>query len=76
MKNLLPVLLFLMFFSASFSQIKLDSGLGAYYPFNGNANDASPNGNNPTFNNATLTSDRFGNANDAYSLTGLIITYR
>jgi hypothetical protein len=41
------------------------NGLVAYYPFNGNANDASGNGNNGTVNGATLTSDRFGNVNKA-----------
>jgi hypothetical protein len=38
---------------SSFSQVNLNNGLVAYYPFNGNANDASGNGNNATFNNAT-----------------------
>ncbi|MCK4447098.1 MAG: DUF1565 domain-containing protein, partial [Candidatus Marinimicrobia bacterium] len=42
-------------------------GLVAYYPFNGNANDESSNGNNGKVNGATLTTDRFGNANSAYS---------
>lgn len=42
----------------------------ASYPFNGNANDASGNGNNGTVNGATLTTDRFGNANSAYSFNG------
>jgi hypothetical protein len=45
----------------------LQQGLVAYYPFNGNANDASGNGNNGTVNGATLTADRFGNVNSAYS---------
>ncbi|MFQ6611132.1 MAG: LamG-like jellyroll fold domain-containing protein, partial [Fidelibacterota bacterium] len=44
--------------------------LVAYYPFNGNANDESGNGNDGTVNGATLTADRFGNANSAYSFTG------
>lgn len=44
--------------------------LVASYPFNGNANDASGNGNNATVNGATLTTDRFGNANSAYSFNG------
>ena len=42
------------------AQINLDSGLVAYYPFNGNANDESGNGNDGTVNGATLTADRFG----------------
>ncbi|MBS4027752.1 MAG: tandem-95 repeat protein [Ignavibacteriales bacterium] len=41
-----------------------------YYPFNGNANDESGNGNNGTNNGATPTTDRFGNANSAYSFNG------
>ena len=45
-------------------------GLVAYYPFNGNANDESTNNNNGTVNGATLTSDRFGNCNKAYSFNG------
>ena len=44
-------------------------GLVGYWPFDGNANDASGNGNNGVVNGATLTSDRFGNTNSAYSFT-------
>jgi hypothetical protein len=43
------------------------NGLVAYYPFNGNANDVSGNGNNGTVNGATLIPDRFGNVDKAYS---------
>ncbi len=46
------------------------NGLVAYYPFNGNANDESGNANNGTVSGATLTPDRFGNANSAYSFNG------
>lgn len=46
------------------------NGLVACYPFNGNANDESGNGFNGTVNGATLTSDRFGNLNSAYSFNG------
>ena len=46
------------------------NGLVGYWPFNGNANDESGNGNNGTVNGATLTTDRFGNANSAYSFNG------
>jgi len=52
------------------AQVNLNQGLMAYYPFNGNALDSSGNGNNPSFNNATLTTDRFGNANSAYYFNG------
>ncbi len=43
----------------------------AYYPFNGNAIDESGNGNDGTVFNATLTTDRFGNADSAYSFNGI-----
>jgi hypothetical protein len=53
-----------------FSQIPTN-GLVAYYPFNGNANDESGNGNHGTVNGALLTTGRFGNANSAYSFDGV-----
>ena len=43
------------------------NGLVGWWPFNGNANDESVNGNNGTNNGATLTTDRFGNTDKAYS---------
>ena len=46
------------------------SGLLAWYSFSGNANDNSGNGHNGTVYGATLTNDRFGNANSAYSFDG------
>jgi hypothetical protein len=46
------------------------TGLAAYYPFNANANDESGNGNNATVSGATLTTDRNGKANSAYSFDG------
>ena len=48
----------------------LENGLVAYYPFNGNANDGSGNDNDGTVNGATLTSDRNGNNNSAYTFDG------
>ncbi len=48
----------------------LNDGLVAHYPFNGNANDASSNGNNGLVNGAVLIYDRFGNQNSAYSFDG------
>ena len=47
------------------------SGLVSWYPFTGNANDMSGNGNNATVNGAVLTSDRFGNSNAAFSYDGI-----
>jgi len=46
-------------------------GLVAWYPFNGNANDESGNGNDGVVNGATLTEDRFGLASNAYSFDGI-----
>jgi hypothetical protein len=43
------------------------SGLVGWWPFNGNANDESGNGNNGTVNGATLTIDRLGNPNSAFA---------
>ena len=53
-----------------YSQSFLTNGLVAYYPFNGNANDASGNGNNGIVYNATLTPDRFGSPASAYDFNG------
>jgi hypothetical protein len=47
------------------------NGLVGYWPFNGNANDESGNGNNGTVNGATLTADRFGSFGNAYSFNGI-----
>ncbi|MBN1758673.1 MAG: LamG domain-containing protein [Chitinispirillaceae bacterium] len=46
------------------------NGLTAYFPFNGNADDASGNGIDGTVHGANLTSDRFGRSNAAYSFNG------
>ncbi|MBI4690777.1 MAG: hypothetical protein HY754_11020 [Nitrospirae bacterium] len=58
-------------YSSTFSVSATSSGgLVAYYPFSGNANDESGTGNNGTVYGATLTTDRFGNTNSAYSFDG------
>jgi len=46
-------------------------GLVAWYPFNGNANDESGNGNNGTVNGAVLTTDKDDSENSAYSFDGV-----
>ena len=46
------------------------SNLKGWWGFNGNANDESTNGNNFTNSGATLTTDRFGNVNEAYNFSG------
>jgi hypothetical protein len=48
----------------------LNSGLVAFYPFNGDASDLSGNGNNGVIDGAALTSDRFGNEKSAFSFNG------
>jgi len=45
---------------------KIKIGLVAWYPFTGNANDSSGNGNDGIINGATLTADRAGVTNSAY----------
>jgi len=49
----------------------LTTGLMAYYPFNGNADDASKNGNNGVVHGATLTEDMHGTPNSAYLFNGV-----
>lgn len=69
-KHLLTIAaLGLLTFTAS-AQSWITNGLVAYYPFNGNANDASGNGHNGTVYGATLTTNRFGNPDAAYYFNG------
>lgn len=65
MKNLFLITLLVFGISAQ-AQIPTDGQMG-YYPFNGNANDESGNGYHGIVNGATLTMDRFGNSDAAYS---------
>lgn len=71
--NLTLILLFLAVcsFAQNVPSYVPSNGLVGWWPFNGNANDESGNGNNGTVNGATLTSDRFGNAGKAYSFDGV-----
>lgn len=52
------------------SPVPINSGLIACYPFNGNTNDQSGNGNNGTATDIVSTTDRFGNPNSAYYFNG------
>lgn len=52
------------------AQIPTDN-LEAYYPFNGNADDASGNGNDGISYGATIANDRFGNTSSAYYFDGI-----
>lgn len=47
------------------------SGLQAFYPFNGNAEDESSNSYNGTITGVTSTNDRFGNSNSAMYFSGV-----
>jgi len=71
MRNILLIFLLIGVLVFNSSHASLVDGLVTYYSFDGNANDGSGNGNNGIVNGATLTSDRFGNANSAYSLDGV-----
>ncbi len=51
-------------------QNKLDSGLIAYFPFDGDAEDRIGNALNCTVDGATLSADRFGNEQSAYYFDG------
>ncbi len=46
------------------------NGLVSWYPFTGNANDESGNGNHASVNGPVLIPDRFGNLNAAYAFNG------
>jgi hypothetical protein len=47
------------------------NGLVGWWPFNGNANDESINGNDGIVNGALLTEDRFGEVDRAYNFNGI-----
>jgi len=53
------------------TQTDTAGGLIAYFPFEGDANDSSGNAFDGTVNGATLTTDRFGNPDSAYSFDGV-----
>ncbi|PHR48875.1 MAG: hypothetical protein COA32_05270 [Fluviicola sp.] len=67
--NLSTIAITLVFSIPIFSQ-DLTTDLLIHYPFDGDANDASINGFDG-IPNATLTTDRFGNSNSAYSFNGI-----
>jgi beta-lactamase regulating signal transducer with metallopeptidase domain len=49
---------------------ELTKGLVAYYPFDGDARDASGNGNHGVASGVSATTDRFGNADSALHFSG------
>lgn len=50
--------------------INLQKGLVGWWKFDGNAKDSTPNSNHGTVTGATLTTDRKGQTNKAYSFNG------
>lgn len=68
------ILLLLALFSLAFglrAQVNLTNGLVAYYPFTGNALDASGNSNNGTLSgSAAIVADQWGNTSSACNMSG------
>ena len=73
MKKLILIMLCISYYTnAQVPSYVPTNGLVGYWPFNGNANDESGNGNNgTTIGGVSLTQDRFGISNSAYSLDGI-----
>lgn len=72
-KLLFTAIAIIVFATATMAQLPSyvpSNGLVGFWPFTGNANDVSGNGKNGTVNGAALTSDRYSNANNAYSFNG------
>lgn len=70
MKKIIFYLIITLFCFNVNSQINLEQGLIAFYPFNGNSIDESPNNNNGNVIGPTLVDDRFNNSNSAYNFDG------
>jgi uncharacterized protein YaiE (UPF0345 family) len=73
-KILIAVYLFLYNNNDSIAQLPSNvpqDGLTAWWPFTGNAADASGNGHNGIVSGAALSTDRNGVANSAYSFNGI-----
>src|SRR5882724_8725482 len=70
MRHFSVTMILLFFACTGFSQVNLSQGLVAWYPLNGNGNDASGNNINGTLNNVTLTTDRNGVFGKAFYFNG------
>ena len=68
------VYLLLLMVGLTTCQNQIDSGLVAYYPFNGDAKDHSGNKNHGVVDGAVLTKNRFGQDNRAFSFDGIKAT--
>jgi hypothetical protein len=76
MKSILLLLMIILGITTAFKAQNVPNyiptnGLVGWWPFNGNANDESGNGNERTVNDATLTTDRFGIVSKAYNFDGV-----
>jgi len=73
--NFLSIVFLIIFslrgYSQSVPSYVPTNGLVGWWGFNGNAQDGSGNGNHGTVNGPTLTTDRFGNQDGAYSFDGI-----
>ena len=70
-KTTLLTSIFSLLLATASAQSWLTNGLVAYYPFNGNANNAAGSSYHGTPNGAQLTTDRFGNPNASYQFNGV-----
>jgi gliding motility-associated-like protein len=71
-RSLFFSILFLFLSSYASTQVNLTNGLVAYFPFNGNANDATGNNHHGQLQNGIQpTADRFGNLNSAFLFDGV-----
>jgi hypothetical protein len=71
MKNYNLLIAFFLLHIATINAQDIEAGLVAYFPFNGNAIDASGNGNPGQIINALPTEDKDGNPNSAYLFNGI-----
>ena len=69
MKKLLPLIFAILITNTVFAQLPL-TGLVAWYPFCNDNTDHSGNGYDLFNSGATITTDRFGNASDAWAFNG------
>ncbi|MEN9914779.1 MAG: hypothetical protein RL528_1543 [Bacteroidota bacterium] len=65
--SIIAIICFAIISNAQIPNYVSTNGLVGWWPFNGNANDESGNGNNGTVNNVNSAIDRFGNGNSAFS---------
>ena len=70
-KYIVGFIFYIILVYSAAAQNSLTNGLVAFYPFAGNANDASGNGYNGTVFDASLTNDFLGDADSAYYFNGV-----